>query len=272
MRQLKARKQYAQRSLLTMNQSDEVSIDERSLCTEDQGGNESRALSEEENLIGKRETAVVTRLRLVLFFVLAVSAVGVASTVYVYLKTIEESAFQTQFDDDAIKILQTVANTIESILSASDNLAVLSVSFARATNQTWPFVTLPDFPVRIAKIMPSTRTFNMNILPLVTPARRIEWEAYVLQHDDWVNETADVQRDFKNFNGVHEYDTMPHNIIHGDFDNIPYNETYVFIPFLKTRRATPEKLTPGISSLARQTHLSPSLAELSIDNKLAVYL
>jgi hypothetical protein len=228
----------------TIKQSDEVSIsDGRSLGTEDPGGDESRAPSEEDDLIGKQETAVVTRLRLVLLFVLAVSAVGVASTVYAYLKSIEESAFHTQFDDDSAKILQTAANTIDSILGASDNLAVLSVSFARATNQTWPFVTLPDFPVRMAKIMPSTRTFNLNILPLVTPARRKEWEAYVLQHDDRVNETADVQRDFKNFNGVHEYDTMPHNIIHGDFDDIPYNETYVCIPCWKNRWA-PDMLMP----------------------------
>jgi hypothetical protein len=226
-----------------MNQSDSLTNDDDSSMStedpeveEDRGSDESRAPSEKDDLIGKQETAIVTRLRLVLLFVLAVSAVGVASTVYVYLKSIEESAFHTQFKHDSVKILQTTANTIDSILGASDNLAVLSVSFARATNQTWPFVTLPDFPVRMAKIMPSTRTFNMNILPLVKPARRKEWEAYVLQHDDWVNETADVQRDFKNFNGVYEYDTMPHNIIHGDFDDIPYNETYVYIPYVKSRR------------------------------------
>jgi hypothetical protein len=91
------------------NQSAEGSTnDDRSLCgeelpvddhdeeEEDKVSDESRAPSEENALIGKQETLAVTRLRLVLLFVLAGSAVGVAIVVYAYLKGSEEAAFHAQ--------------------------------------------------------------------------------------------------------------------------------------------------------------------------------
>jgi hypothetical protein len=215
-----------------MNQSMEISINDdndESLHEEieDKGSSshESRTPSEEEALIGKQETAVVTRLRLVLLCVLAGSAVGVASIVYTYLKQSEVSAFHAQFKDDSEKILQTAGNAIDSVLGAFDSAAVTWVSYARATNQTWPFVTLPDFAVRMSKIVPLSRTIIMNVVPIVTAAQRREWEAYVTRNDGWVNETIDVQRDYKNYNGPDDYHTTSYPILHDDFNDIPYNVT-----------------------------------------------
>jgi hypothetical protein len=135
------------------------------------------------------------------------------------------------------KILQTAGNTIDSVLGEFDSVAVSLVSHARASNQTWPFVTLPDFAVRMSKIVPLARTLNIYVLPMVTPKERREWETYAKRNDDWVNETVDVQRDFKNYYGPNEYDIMPHNIIHSDAGNIPYNETYVHLPCFMIQQA-----------------------------------
>jgi hypothetical protein len=177
--------------------------------------------------IAQEETAVVFRLKMVVLLVLIVSAVGVAFTVYFYLHKSEEAAFRTEFEDHADKVVQGVGHTIDNLLGSFDSLAVLWVSYARATNQSWPFVTLPDFAVRMSKIVPLSHTLNMNIVPIVTPAQRKKWEAYVLQNDDWVNETITVQRGFKNYFGPDDYDTAPHHIVHGDYSDIPYNVTYV---------------------------------------------
>jgi hypothetical protein len=180
--------------------------------------------------IAQEETVVVFRLKMVVLLVLVISAVGVAFTVHFYLRRSELAAFHAQYKVDSKKILQTAGSTIESVFGAFDTVAVSLVSHARATNQTWPFVTLPDFAVRMSKTVHLSRTINMNFLPLVTPTQRKDWETYAIHNDDWVNETVDVQRGFKNYYGPDEYDTMPHNILHGDFDDIPYNETYVNIP------------------------------------------
>jgi hypothetical protein len=224
-----------------MHHSDDLSEDDGSLqdekpdgedgLEEDRGSNVSRAQSEVESLIGKQETVVVTRLRLVLLCSLAISAVGVAIAVYTYLERNEEAAFRAQYRVDSNKILSTAGNTLASMIGAFDSVALMLISHARATNQTWPFVTVPNFALRMGKIVPLCRTINMNVLPLVTPAKRKEWETYALHNDYWVNETVDVQRDFKNYYGPDEYDTMPHNILHGDFDDIPYDDTYVHMPW-----------------------------------------
>jgi hypothetical protein len=179
--------------------------------------------------IAQEETVVVFRLKMVVLLVLIVSAVGVAFTVHFYLRRSELAAFHEQYKVDSKKILQTAGSTIESVFGAFDTVAVSLVSHARASNQTWPFVTLPDFAVRMSKTVHLSRTINMNFLPLVTPDQRKDWEAYAIRNDDWVNETVDVQRGFKNYYGPDEYDTMPHNVLHGDFDSIPYNETYVHL-------------------------------------------
>jgi hypothetical protein len=177
--------------------------------------------------IAQEETQVVFRLKMVVLLVLIISAVGVAFTVYFYLDKNEEESFRTEFADHAEKVIQGVGHTIDNLLGSFDSLAVLWVSYARATNQTWPFVTLPDFAVRMSKIVPLSHTLNMNIVPIVTPAQRKKWEAYVVQNDDWVNETIEVQRGFKNYFGPDDYDTAPHHIIHGDYSDILYNVTYV---------------------------------------------
>jgi hypothetical protein len=109
---------------------------------------------------------------MVVLLVLVLSAVGVALTVYFYLRKSEQESFRTEFEDNANEVIQGVGHTIDNLLGSFDSLAVLWVSYARATNQTWPFVTLPDFAVRMSKIVPLSHT---NIVPIVTPAVKLTW-------------------------------------------------------------------------------------------------
>jgi hypothetical protein len=201
-------------------------FDARDLSREEWDESASLAVSasSEQVTIAKQETKDVVRLKLLVLLVLIISAGAVASFIYLYLKWVEEKAFCDEFHDHADKILQSVGSTVDNILGSFDSLAVSTISLARATNQTWPFVTLPDFAVRMSKVLPLSRTFVMQMLPLVTPSQRDEWEAYTVQNDYWVNESIEVQREFQNYYGPTDYDTESYGTIHGDFEDIPANE------------------------------------------------
>jgi hypothetical protein len=204
-------------------------FDTRDLSMEEWDESASLAVSasSEQMTIARQETKDVMRLRLLVLLVLIISAGAVASFIYLYLKWMEEKAFRDEFHGHADKILQSVGSTVDNILGSFDSLAVSTISLARATNQTWPFVTLPDFAVRMAKILPLSRTFVMYMLPLVTPSQRDELEAYTVQNDYWVNESIEVQKEFQNYYGPTEYDTESYGTIRGDFADIPANERYV---------------------------------------------
>ncbi len=73
-----------------------------------------------------------------------VSTVGVAVTVYRYVSTAEHTSFEGHFQDDSDKVLEAIGSTLELTLGSVDNFLVGMVSFARYTNATWPFVTVPD--------------------------------------------------------------------------------------------------------------------------------
>jgi len=68
------------------------------------------------------------------------------------LRILKKKNFEEQFLDDAHKVLEAVGSSLYLTLGAIDALVDSMISFAHYTNQTWPFVTIPDFAVRSAKI------------------------------------------------------------------------------------------------------------------------
>jgi hypothetical protein len=184
-----------------------------------------REKSEKEEVIAKNETKTVLRLKLVVLLVLVFSAVAVGTAVYIYTSGSEKSQFEQQFNDDSNKVLEAISSTIDKTLDSYDSLSVTLVSYARATNQTWPFVTLPDFAVRMSKLLPLSDAVAISVAPIVTPDKRLEWEAYALEHDSWVNESMAIQETWKNYYGPVIYDWEPTRVIHGDLGAVPYNET-----------------------------------------------
>jgi hypothetical protein len=175
--------------------------------------------------IAKNETKTVFRLKLTVILVLILAAVGVAVLIYRYTAGTEESVFEYQFANDANKVLAAAGSSLDRTLGALDILAVTLVSSARAANESWPFVTLPDFALRASKILPLSDAVTINFNPLVTTTTRLEWEAYSLHHDKWVNETLAIQAAWKGYyESVPIYDSVaPNGVIHGDSGGIPYN-------------------------------------------------
>ena len=63
-------------------------------------------------------------------------------------------------------------------------------------------VTFPDFAVRAAKLRSLTKTVVLLQCHLVVDENRQAWENYTVDHDSWVDEALDVQREDPNFQGI----------------------------------------------------------------------
>jgi hypothetical protein len=173
--------------------------------------------------IATDETKDLFRLKLVVASVLVSSAIGVALSAYLFITWSEEEAFHAQFAGDSEKVLSAIGLSLDKTLGLMDGLAVTYVSFASYANQTWPCVTLPNFGVRMSKVVPLTDAVNINFLPIVTKKTRATWESYSRENDGWVNEAVAIQDHWDGYFGPIVYNGTHNHVIHGDFDDIPQN-------------------------------------------------
>lgn len=174
-------------------------------------------------VIGKRETRQVAQRKLYVWIVLLVSAIATAVGAFVYIRNSEEVAYQADFQSNAHKVLEAIGKSLEQTLKSLDALTVSIVSHAHATNQTWPFVTVPDFTLRAAKTISLSDVVFMSILPLVTNQTRHKWEEYAVNHDTWTNTSVQLQSEYNLYHGTLQLAYESVNVIWGDFGDIAYN-------------------------------------------------
>ena len=137
---------------------------------------------------------------IVMVTLLVVAAVA-STCVLVFTNKSEQRQFEESFHNDAIKVLDAIGNSIDNTLMPLDNLAVALVSHANADNLTWPFVTLDDFAVRVAKVLPLTDAIFIAVLPVVTPANIFQWDNYSRTNNGWVDEAIDIQESWELYYG-----------------------------------------------------------------------
>jgi hypothetical protein len=194
--------------------------------------NDATSGSEGDHPIAKRETVAVGRLKVIVALVLIVSTIAVATIVYKYLSLSEESRFREKFRDDGYKIFTSIGASLDKTFGMLDATSVMLVTHAKETNQTWPFVTMADFGIRVAKLLLLTDVILVTALPVVSPAERRKWEAYSVAHDYWVNDCVSVQKSWDWYRGPLEHHTTKTRAIHDDGIVLPYNHRYntVVIP------------------------------------------
>lgn len=215
-----------QNSHLVAQSDNSSSYDESSVYAESQDAevpNENNSVTSDD-VVAKHETAAVTRLKLAVLLVLVGSTLAIALSVFFYLSNIEESQFNKQFRDDSHKVMESIGSTLDKTLASYDGLAMTLISHAEATNQSWPFVTLPDFAARLSKVLPLSDAVNINVVPLVTQQQRTKWEQYSVEHDYWVNENMHFQKNWDRYYGPVVFDGEPNTVLMGDFGEIPRNE------------------------------------------------
>lgn len=165
--------------------------------------------------IAKGETKAVRSLKVAVFVVLTIFAIGVACAVYFYITNEETKSFEDQFHDDATQVLASLGASLDSSLAAIDSLVVQVVSMAQISNQTWPFVTIPNLEVRTGKIRKLANSVVMIMYPFVTTGQRPEWERYSAENGPhWVDESLNIQQHTSHFTGpiIRDYETW--NVIH----------------------------------------------------------
>jgi hypothetical protein len=175
--------------------SDMISMDEQDNLKEITISNKAHESlkSELKETIAKRESTAVFRLRIVVGIVLIVATVGIAVGVYHYTFNIEDDEFHERFHASADKILESVGSAFDRTLSALDSFAANSALMAQDNNQTWPFVTMPHFALRAAKVLGSLKGAWFGTYVRVQEEQRSAWEQYSLDHDSWVDECFDAQ-------------------------------------------------------------------------------
>jgi hypothetical protein len=171
---------------------------------------------EESEQFAVKETKALFWIRLFLFSVVLVSAVGVAVAVYAYTSGAESDEFEELFDHEATKIFETVERNLDLSLGAIDSFIVGVLSYAHATNATWPYVTIPDYAVRVAKLRAFSKAFVVGQFHFVRGDQREVWEEYSFAHDSWVTEAMTFQKKDRNFHGKLMSEYEPSGIHNND--------------------------------------------------------
>ena len=78
--------------------------------------------------LARRESSAVGSLRLLAILVLVVSTVGVAVLTYEYTRRSEEALFEESFNDDALKILESLGSSLDKAIARVDAYVISMVS------------------------------------------------------------------------------------------------------------------------------------------------
>ena len=162
------------------------------------------------------------KITILLFFLITAAGVGLAFFFYQKdIKLAETQRQQEQFEQDSANVLIAIGASLDATLGAADAFAVDMISHARTTNQSWPFVTMPNFAVKAKKLLSLTDATYLNTYPLVKGDQREAWENYTKNHNGWVEESIQIQNNDVNYHGpqiTEEYmkDYAGHyDLIHG---------------------------------------------------------
>ena len=109
---------------------------------------EERDEIKEVKKLSQADTKWVRFWRFVVFGVISFVAVAVTLTTYTLLKRQEDHAFKTAFDQFSRTVRDAAVTQQFHIREAATSFADDVAIVAKATNQTFPFVTFPDFELR----------------------------------------------------------------------------------------------------------------------------
>lgn len=148
---------------------------------------------EEKDEIAEAEARVVWRLRALVLISLLLSAVASSFGVLYYLRSSETAEFEDSFNSDAGKLLQTIGTVLDNTLGATDAFIVKLVSYAKASNSSWPYVTMPYFALHATKVLKLSQGIHLGMKHIVYENQRETWETYSEQEHGWIQDSLDIQ-------------------------------------------------------------------------------
>lgn len=150
--------------------------------------------NEQTDDIALSETRLVHALRLLVGIVLVSATVLAATAVYRLTKHDEKLRFQSHVKVQSGLIANNLNHAVSERLGVLSSMATTITSLAMATDQEFPFVTIPDFALRGCDTRVQSRAHVLHYMPVVYDENREAWERYALKHrghieedfrDDW---------------------------------------------------------------------------------------
>jgi hypothetical protein len=136
--------------------------------------------------IGASATRTLVKLKIAVLLFMVATAVGVSVLVYKHISQVEQDALEEQFGECASNVFHEVGEGLNQALGALDAFVVNLVSFARYSNSSWPYVTLPDYAARIASIHAFSQAVLVSQYHFVSTEQRVTWEKYTGDNDGWM--------------------------------------------------------------------------------------
>jgi hypothetical protein len=176
--------------------------------------------------LARRETKIVNVLRALVLVLLLVTATLTSSGVFVYTSNEEKQKFESTYQANAQRIVESFHDAVERRLGAINSMATAITSYSLDTKQTFPFVTIPNFEIRGSDLRTQADATGIFWMPLVTDETRVAWEDYALanrnhsskafQKDLKRREAQDDVLGFSNTTGTRMLQQLQHDTILDD--------------------------------------------------------
>jgi hypothetical protein len=141
-----------------------------------------------------RETKMVNALRVLVLVLLFSTATITSVGVYFYTSNDERQNFESGYQANAQRIVESFHDAVERRLGAINSMATSITSYSLDAKQTFPFVTIPNFEIRGSDLRVQADAASILWMPLVTDETRVAWEVYALtnrsQFDESILEDA----------------------------------------------------------------------------------
>lgn len=134
-------------------------------------------------------------LRMGVLTVTVIAAIIVASIIFVVIRNQEDLDFEDRFNLVALAFFDEVNDNIGLTLSALEMMTISFTSHADEYNQTWPFVTLPDFEAKADSARAFANSFAMGLVPIVSLEDRTAWEDYSVFNAEWIEDGFQYDED-----------------------------------------------------------------------------
>jgi hypothetical protein len=93
---------------------------------------------------------------------------------------------RSQLAGFARDIKESVKYNSLGVLAQIEALSTEITSYALNSNSTWPFVTLPDFNLRVANKNRAGNAEMVIFSPIVKMKQKTAWEAYAISYQGWI--------------------------------------------------------------------------------------
>lgn len=163
--------------------------------TDDDG--EQVRFSEATDPTVKRSKHGVLGLRVAVMLAIVVVTAGIV-VFGMDLKRRQTEQFHRNFYNDVKMMSETIWRKASTTLGMLDSFAAGIVSATEATNQTWPYIQVPNFGLLASKAMTLTPLHFIALHPLVAEEEYDKFQAWSTQHTGWIDETITIQQQDQN--------------------------------------------------------------------------